>query len=158
MNEIENAKLLMSKTVGLLKTQLCGLRDNVNESLLSNIKIDYNGQPTCLCYISLIVQDDRRISITPYDLSSMGLIEEELKKQGFDAYKFSKTSIVVNIPLACGENSNKILVQIKRLAEDAKIAVRNIRRKFRKKIKDKDVDKELQKITDKAISEIDGLI
>ena len=145
----------MRKTVDLLKSQLVGMEDNVNESLIATVKVEYNHKPTLLQYLSLISQRDRRVSVTPYEPSMIGVIEEELKKQGFNAYKFSKTTVVVNIPLADGETRRKVISQIKKLGEEAKVSVRNIRKKFRKK--DKDHDKELQSITDAAIQEIGDL-
>lgn len=144
----------MRKTVDLFKSQLFGMEENVNESLIVTVKVDYNHQPTPLEHISLVSQRDRRVSVTPYDSSMIGVIEEELKKQGFNAYKFSKTTVVVNIPLADGESRKKVDLQKKKLAEEAKVSIRNIRKKFRKK--DKDHDKELQMMTDAAIQEIDS--
>lgn len=146
----------MRKTVDLLKTQLFGMTDDIGESLISAVKVQYNHQPTPLQHLSLVNQKDRRVSITPYDPSMVGAVEEELKKQGFNAYKFSKTTVVVNIPVATGETQQKVASQIKKLGEETKVAIRNIRKKFRKK--DKDNEKELQAMTDAAIQEIDDLI
>lgn len=142
----------MRKTVDLFKSQLFGMENNVNESLIATVKVQYNHQSTPLEHMSLVSQRDRRVSVTPYDPSMIGVIEEELKKQGFNAYKFSKTTVVVNIPLPDGESRQKVASQIKKLAEETKVAIRNIRKKFRKK--DKDHDKELQAMTDAAIREI----
>ena len=144
----------MRKTVELFKSQLFGMEDNVNESLIATVKVPYNHQPTPLEHMSLVSQRDRRVSVTPYEPAMVGVIEDELKKQGFNAYKFSKTMVVVNIPLADGESRQKVASQTKKLAEEAKVAIRNIRKKFRKK--DKDHDKELQAMTDAAIQEITG--
>lgn len=146
----------MRKTVELLKSQLVGMEDNVNENLIATVKVGYNHQPTPLEHLSLVHQKDRRVSVTPFDPTMVGAIEEELKKQGFNAYKFSKTTVVVNIPLACGDNHKKVASQMKKLAEEAKVAVRNIRKKFRRK--DKGHDRELQVVTDAAIQEICDLV
>ena len=142
----------MQKTVDLFKSQLFGTEDNVNESLISTVKVSYNHQATPLEHLSLVNQRDRRVSVTPYEPAMVGVIEDELKKQGFNAYKFSKTTVVVNIPLVDGESRKKVALQVKKLAEEAKVSIRNIRKKFRKK--DKDHNKELQTMTDAAIQEI----
>jgi ribosome recycling factor len=147
----------MRKTVDLFKSQLVGLEDNVNDVLVAAVKVNYNHQLTPLQHLSLIDQRDRRISITPYDPTMVGAIEEELKRQGFNAYKFSKTTVVVNIPMASGEARQKVVSQMKKLGEEAKVAIRNIRKKFRKKNKDEDHDKRLQEATNAAIKEIDEL-
>ncbi len=142
----------MRKTVELFKSQLFGMEDNVSESLVATVKVLCDHQATPLQYLSLVSQRDRRVSVTPYNPMMVGVIEEELKKQGFNAYKFSKTTVVVNVPLADGESRKKVASQVKKLAEEAKVSIRNIRKKFRKK--DKDHDKELQAMTDAAIQEI----
>lgn len=146
----------MRKTVDLFKTQLFGMTDDIDEGLISTVKVEYNQQLTPLQHLSLVNQQGRRVSVTPFDPSLMGTIEDELKKQGFNAYKFSKKTVVVNIPLPSGENRQKVISQMKKLAEEAKVAIRNIRKKFRKK--DKDDEKELQRMTDAAIEEINSLI
>lgn len=145
----------MRKTVDLFKSQLEGFRDDINEDLIATVKVPYNHQMTPLQHLSLVNQKDRRISVTPYDPSLLAVIETELKQQGFDAYKFSKTTVVVNVPLRDGQSQKKVEAQIKKLAEEAKIAIRNIRKKFRQK--NKDNDEELQALTDKAIEEIGNL-
>lgn len=133
------------------------MKDNVNDDLISTVKVDYDHQQTPLQHLSLIYQQDRRISVTPYDPSMTGVIEDELKRQGFNAYKFSKITVVVNIPLPSGENYEKVISQMKKLGEEAKVSIRNIRKKFRNK-EDKSREKRLQEMTDSAIRQIDGLI
>lgn len=145
----------MRKTVNIFKSQLVGMEDNVNENLIATVKVDYNHQQTPLQHLSLVHQKDRRVSITPYDPAMIGMVADELKRQGFNAYKFSKTTVVVNIPLASGENLLQVVSQMKKLGEEAKVAIRNIRKKFRKK--DKDHDEELQIMTD-AAKEIDAIL
>ncbi len=149
----------MRKTVDLFKGQLIGMSDNINDDLISTIKVSYNHQLTPLQHLSLVHQKDRRVSVTPYEPYMLGIIEDELKKQGFNAYKFSKTTVVVNIPLKTGESKDKVTLQIKKLGEEAKVAIRNVRKKFRKSNKDnEDYNKQLQKVTDTAIQEINELV
>lgn len=153
VNDIDQARKLMRKTIDLFKTQLVGMDDNVNESLISTVKIRYCGQPTPLEHLGLVSQQDRRINITLYDPTMINKVVEKLSDQGFNAYKFSKTTVVINIPLACGTNKQRVLAQIKKLGEDAKVSIRNIRRKFRKR--NEDNNQELQTITNAAIKEVD---
>ncbi len=142
----------MRKTVDLLKSQLFGMEDNINDNLIATVKVECDNQLTPLQHLSLIYQQDRRVSVTPYNPAMVGVIEDALKQQGFNAYKFSKTTVVVNIPLSSGEEHQKVVSRMKKLGEEAKVSIRNIRKKFRKK--DKDHDKELQAMTDAAIQEI----
>jgi ribosome recycling factor len=151
---LQNAKESMEKTIQLLCDNLVGMGDNVDDTLISSLKIEYNGESTPIKFIASVDKKDRKISITPYDSNLLGSIENLLKKNNFDAYKFSSKSVVVNIPLPSGEIAEKIKTHIKKLGEDSKVAIRNIRRKF----KTKDNDKELQILTDQYIKEIDSLI
>lgn len=156
MNNADDARMLMRKTIDLFKSQLIGLDKNINDSLISTVRIMYNNQSTPIEQLALVSQHERKVSITPYDRTMVGYIEEELKKQGFNAYKFSKTTIIVNIPMDCSSNNKRVATQIRKLAEEARVSIRNIRRKFRKK--DENDGVQLQGMTDCAIEEINGLV
>lgn len=146
----------MKKTIDLLKSQLFGLTDKVNENLISTIKITHDHQLVSLNHLSLVNQKEKRIFITPFNVEMVGSIENELKKQGFNAYKFSKTSVVVNVTQESKEDSKKVMGQRKKLCEESKVSIRNIRKKFKKK---ENIDEnQLQNITDDAIKEIESLI
>lgn len=149
MNDI---KQHMQKTLDLFRSSLVGIGPQVNESLVSTIKIFCNGQQTPLQHIASIVHNKRQLSITPYDQNLMNDILKILIKNGFDAHKFSKQSIIINVPLPSGEELKKIQKHVDKIAEDARVSIRNIRRKF----KTKDNEKEIQSITDFYISEIDS--
>lgn len=152
----EQAKVSMGKTVDLLKNQLSGIGSNIDENLMSSIKVENCGQKTPLNKLALISEASRRVSIVPYDLTTIDSILEQLKQQNFDVYKFSKTTIIVNIPLPSGDSLRGVIVQVDKLGEAAKIAIRNIRKKFRKK--NRDNDKGLQTITDLFVDEINCVV
>ena len=73
----------MQKTVDLLKDQLHGVTDTIDESLIATVKVD----STPLQHISLISKQGGNVAVVPFDPLMMGPIEEGLKKQGFNAYK-----------------------------------------------------------------------
>ena len=65
----------------------------------------------------------------------IGVIEEELKKQGFNAYKFSKTTVVVNIPLADDDSCKKVALQVKNLQKKRRSLFGTSERSFERKTK-----------------------
>lgn len=153
----------MDKTLAHLKTQLVGIRDgNLSSAVVETVKVDYNGQLTELKNMASVSQKDRRISIYPYDPSSMGEIQQALKKHGFDSHKFSKQEMGVNVPPPSGEEREKTIAHVKRLGEEAKIAVRNIRKQHKTNQSSEDQqkshDKKLQEATDQHIRQIDEII
>jgi len=154
--ELALAKQSMNKTISILRERTTGIDNNVNDILVSTVFVSINGQKTALKELSAINQNTktRTISIIPYDRTMLPEITKELIRQGFDAYQFSPTNISVNIPLPSGENYKKVLAHIKSLGEEAKVAIRNIRRKYMKKC-DRE---ELQKVTDNSINRIDEII
>lgn len=95
------------------------------------------------------------INIYPYDLSTLPHIISELNKQGFNAYVYSRDCGRVNCPPPSGDEKKKIFAHIDKLAECAKIGIRNVRQKYRKLDKD---DKSIQKSTDEAVSMVDGIV
>jgi len=146
----------MKKTLRLLEEQLMGFSDNINDDLVSTVKVNSFGNNTSLKHISLISQQDGKVSITPYNPIDMAEILRALKSKGFDAYKFSKTTIVVNIPLTSGETRRKVQKQINELAEQTRVSIRNIRKKFKKK---SDIDNnDLQVLTDAYTRKINELV
>ena len=149
----QEVKTQMKKSVDFLRSQLVGVGSEVNISVVSSVRINYHGSLTLLEHLSSIVKDGRRITITPFDVIIVSEIVETLTKHGFEAHKFSNRSVVVNIPLPSGEAVKKMQMYVKKLGEETKVAVRNIRRKFRTE----ENDKEIQKIVDDFIKEIDSL-
>lgn len=148
------ARQSMQQSFDHFKAQLVGVGTSVNDSLIGTIRIEQDGQQVPLQQLSGIAQRDRRISITPYDPTLVGRIETSLKAQGFDAYKFNPKTVCVNIPLPSGEETERVRGRIRKLGEDAKIAIRNIRRK----LKTDDNDNELQTITDSFVEQVDKLV
>lgn len=123
----------MNKTIQLLLDQLVGInRSNISAALVQTIRVDYHGQPTALQYLAMVQDGPKRVSIIPYDPSTSGTILQALTKSGLNGYQFSKREIVVNVPdLTCDE-INKTHARIKHLGEEAKVAIRNIRKKLRR--------------------------
>jgi len=147
----------MEKALDFFYDQLRGIRwGSITAGLLDSVRIPLDGQKVPLEHLAWSVPNKGQISVTPYDPKHVGLIANTLKQDGFNAYAFSKTSVVVSVPQRSGEDREKVISHIKKLAEEARISIRNIRKKTRQKATDVAlIEKELQQITDRTICEID---
>ena len=85
----------------------------------------------------------------------MDAIAKYLLDSGFEAYKFSKDTVVINIPLPTGEQRDKVVKKLKSLGEETKVALRNIRKKWKKQGID---EEELNKAIAKYNAKVDDLV
>ncbi|RDJ35422.1 MAG: ribosome-recycling factor [Crenarchaeota archaeon] len=152
----------MEKTLHNLSDSIVGIRGgNVSAGVLDTVKVVYHGQQTPLKHIAFVSKKDHAITIDPYEVEFTNQIANNLKDMGFNAYAFSKTRVVVNVPPPSGDQKKEIISHLRKLGEDAKIAIRNIRKKHRQKL-DKNAlkteDKKIQEVTDSYIAEVDEII
>ncbi len=147
----------MQKSLQYFTEQLQSIRCGfISVGLIDTIKVPYQGQKVPISQVSMSYPKNNQICITPYDTSLIGPIADTLKEAGFNAYSFSKTSVVVSCPRPSTDQLDKVISQIKKLAEDAKISIRNVRKKMRQQ--SKDFDKPLQLLTDQYIDKVDLLV
>ncbi len=163
----------MAKTLSVLKEDLNTVRaGRANPSLLDQITVEYYGSPTPLKQLSNIqVPDPRTLMIIPFDPKSVGIIEKAIQAAniGINPSNDGK-NIRLAIPPLTEERRKDLTKQIKKMGEESKVAVRNLRRDVNETIKkeekageltEDDVKKELeeiQKLTDKCIKDIDEII
>ena len=163
----------ISKTLNVLKDELNTVRaGRANAALLDQINVDYYGVPSPIKNIANIsVPDPRTLMITPFDPSSVKLIEKAIlaSSLGINPSNDGKNIRLV-IPVVTEERRKELTKLIKRMGEDAKVAVRNIRRDANDALKkqekageltedDLDVSlKEIQDLTDKGIKDVDEMI
>lgn len=128
--------LQISKTIENLKNQIKGFRSGtISPAFVSSIKVMYDGQMTPIGELAFSTTTKNGVMTTLFDLNNphlLGQINNVLKACGLNSYIFSKTAIMVSIPPITGEEKTKVHKQIKKLGEDAKIAVRNIRKNMKK--------------------------
>lgn len=149
-NVLKDAKSRMDKAVASLEKEFSHLRTGrASVSLLDGLKVDYYGTLTPIDQIaSLSTPDSRTITIQPWDRAAFGLVEKAIQKSDLGLTPVNDGKIIrIGIP-PLTEDRRKELVKVgKKYTEEAKVAVRNIRRDAN------DALKKLQK--DKAISEDD---
>lgn len=148
----------MEKSVSLLSSSIVGIRGSaISPGVIDTVKVDCYGQKMSLGQMAQTGRIDiNAIAIDPYDPTLVGPITTALKANGFSAYQFSKTRVMVSTPPVSGEEREKVKKHLRKLGEDTKIAIRNIRKNYRKQ--NKDCDKEVQRITDRFIDEVDRVI
>ena len=163
----------MKKTISVMKDELNAVRaGRANPALLDRVLVDYYGAPTPLKNISNIsTPDPRTIMIAPFDAKSIHDIEKaiNLANLGINPANDGKVIRLV-IPVVTEERRKELTKTVKKIGEDAKIAIRNERRDVNdalkkaekaKELTEDDLKKEMdevQKSTDKAIKEIDTII
>lgn len=147
---LADAKTRMEKAVAALEKEFSHLRTGrASVSLLDGLKVDYYGTPTPVDQIaSVSTPDSRTITIQPWDRAAFGLVEKAILKSDLGLTPINDGKIIrIGLP-PLTEDRRKELVKVgKKYTEEAKVAVRNIRRDAN------DALKKLQK--DKAISEDD---
>lgn len=169
---MDQAKDRMSKAIDAYTRQLASIRaGRASASLLDRITVPYYGAPTPLNQMAGIsVPEARLLVIQPYDKSTLGEIEKAILKSDIGITPTNDGSVIrLAVPALTEERRKELAKEVKKEAEDAKIAVRNIRRDanedFKKLEKNGDITEddlrrygeEIQKLTDSHIDKIDEI-
>ena len=168
-----NLKERMEKSIGAFKEKLSEIRaGRANPAILNKVKIDYYGTPTPINQVAGIsVPEARMIMIQPWDVSVLKNIEKAIiaSEIGINPNNDGKVIRLV-FPELTEERRKDLVKEIKKYAEDAKVAVRNARRDGIEKAKTmqkngelteddlKNAENEIQKITDNRIEKIEKIV
>lgn len=174
INEIQTeCEANMEKSIGHMRNSFKTLRTGkVMVSVLDGIKVDYYGTPTALDQVgSVIATDATTIVVTPWEKPLVADIEAAIAKANIGVNPNSDgEKIILNFPPMTIEQRQESVKKMKGMGEDAKVSVRNDRRKANDAIKKLEKDKEVtadeskagqdavQKVTDKYITQIDTII
>lgn len=166
----KDAQERMDKALASLDKEFAKLRTGrATTSLVDNIKVDYHGTPTPINQLaSVSVPDSRSIAIQPWDRSAFALIEKAIQKSdlGFTPVNDGKI-IRINIPPLTEDRRKDLAKVAKKYTEEAKVAMRNIRRDandaLKKLEKDKTISEDehkkaqdnVQKLTDSYVVKAD---
>ena len=169
---LSNATDKMEKAVSSLKKEYANVRTGrANPMILDKILVEYYHTPTPLRQLSNVsVQDGQTLVITPYDKTVVNEIEKAISKSDIGITPNSDgTCVRLTFPPLTEDRRKEICKSVKKMAEDAKVAVRNIRRDavddLKKVEKDenlsedsvKGVQDDIQKLTDKYTKIIDSV-
>ena len=162
----------MKKSIASYSESLSTIRaGRANPDVLKRINVDYYGSPTAISSIAEIkVADARTIVITAWDKSAMKGIEKAILTSDLGINPQNDGSCIrLSFPPTTEERRRELSKQISKMGEDAKVAIRNIRRDANDQVKAqkknseltedeaKSADKSIQDLTDKYIKEIDSV-
>jgi ribosome recycling factor len=153
----------MEKAVGVFRDELRGLRTGrATPALVDSIRVEAYGQPTPLKQLAQIsTPDPQQILIRPYDQSILKDIDKAIRSSDLGMSPNSDGKMIrLTVPAMSGEQRQKMVARIKKLAEEAKVACRNVRRDANKGLEAGDKDKKEKKdkkdkapAKDKALTE-----
>jgi len=170
---IKDARNRMDKTLEALRAELAKVRTGkATTALLDGIKVDYYGNMTPINQVgNLTVLDAHTLSITPWDKTMVPVIEKAILEANLGFNPVSDgTNIKIPVPPLTEERRKDFVKIVKKFGEDAKIAIRNVRRDANEHLKKEQKDKkmsedelkiaeeEVQKLTDQHIKMIDDLL
>lgn len=167
---INDAKTRMHKAIEALRHELATVRTGrASPGIVEHIKVEYYGTPTALNQLATVTAPDARLLvIQPYDRSSMGAIEKAILKSDLGLTPTNDGTVVrLSIPPLTEERRRELVKHVRKRVEEARVAVRNIRRDVHDQVRRKEHDheisqddlhrseSELQKLTDDQVKEID---
>jgi ribosome recycling factor len=136
----------MEKSLALLSDQLRGVRTGrANTGLVESIRVEYYGSPTPLKQLAnLSTPEPQQILIRPFDPSVIGDIVKAIQASDLGLTPNSDNKVVrLNVPALSVEQRKKLVSRVKDLAEEARVALRNIRRDANKQADQEQADKVL---------------
>ena len=167
---LTDSKTRMEKALIALDKEFSHLRTGrANASLLEGLKVDYYGTPTPVDQIaSVSTPDSRTITIQPWDRAAFGLVEKAIQKSDLGLTPVNDGKLIrISIPPLTEDRRKELVKVAKKYTEEAKVALRNIRREANDSLKKKQKDKllaedevrkgeaEVQKITDSFVGKAD---
>ena len=169
---LAKAEEKMTGAVEALKRELSGVRTGrASPTLVEHVKVDYNDVPTPLNHMaSISTSGTNLIVIQPWDQSTLHLIEKSILKTNLGLTPTSDGRVIrLAIPPLSEERRQELVRMVKKITEDQKVIVRNIRRDANEDIKKMERDKEisqddlkrgeakLQKLTDAYIAQLEQI-
>lgn len=168
-----DAEERMKKSVEFLSKDLATLRaGRANPAMLEKITVDYYGQPTPVNQVANItVPEARLLVIQPWDKTIIPAIEKAIYKSDLGVTPSNDGQVIrIAIPQLTEERRKELVKSVKKKGEEAKVAVRNIRRECNDLLKASEKDRlisedeskkgidEIQKFTDQYVKKIDNVL
>ncbi len=170
LNEIEER---MQKTISVFEENLSEIRaGRANPAILNKVSVEYYGVPTPINQVAGIsVPEARTIVIQPWDASVLKAIEKAILASDIGLNPNNDGKVIrLNFPELTEERRKDLVKDVKKIAEEARVSVRSIRRDGMDDIKDAlkksevtedekaNLEDKVQKLTDKYVAEIDNLL
>jgi ribosome recycling factor len=174
LNDIKNdAQTRMGKSIDSLKHDLTRIRTGrASTTLVDGIKVSYYGADTPLDQVaSVSLADSRTIIITPWEKTLVAPIEKALMASDLGITPTTAGTVIrLNMPPLTEERRRDLAKLVGHEGENAKVAIRNIRRDALQQVKDllkeklitededRRVEDDIQKLTDSAVKDVDGVV
>ena len=170
---LKDAETRMGKSVDSLKTELTKIRTGrAHPSLLDQVSVDYYGNETPINQVANVtVEDSRTLAVAPWEKQMVPVVEKAILNSGLGLNPATAGNLIrIPMPPLTEERRRELVKVVKGEGENAKIAVRNIRRDansdFKDMLKEKDISEDesrdaedsVQKLTDRFVSAIDDVI
>ena len=169
---LENMQERMEKVIDNLETNYSEIRaGRANPAILNRVSVEYYGVPTPINQVaSVSVPEARLIVIQPWDRSILSQIEKAIEKADIGIHPINDGQVIrLSFPELTEERRKEIVKDVKKTAEEAKVAARNVRRdemdEAKAKLKNKEISEDeekaledkIQKETDKYVAKIDEI-
>lgn len=169
----KNADSKMQRSLEALKNDLAKVRTGrAHAGLLDHVMVEYYGSMVAVNQVANVnLGDSRTINVQPYEKNMIGKVEKAIRDSDLGLNPATNGDLIrVPMPMLTEERRRDLTKIVRSEAEGAKVAIRNVRRDandaFKKLLKDKEISEdeerraqeEVQKMTDKAVIEIDKLL
>ncbi|CAN4278543.1 MULTISPECIES: ribosome recycling factor [unclassified Pseudoxanthomonas] len=174
LNDIKkDAQARMTKSIEALRHTLVKVRTGrASTALVEHLKVNYYGSDMPLSQVATVtISDSRSLTITPWEKQMVGAVEKAILASDLGLTpNTAGTTIRLNLPALTEERRKELSKVVHGEGEDAKVAIRNIRRDANQQVKDLLKDKqitedeerrtedEIQKLTDKSIKDVDDVV
>jgi ribosome recycling factor len=174
INQIkQDAQTRMAKSIEALRHTLIKVRTGrASPALVEHLKVNYYGSDMPLSQVATVsVSDARSLIITPWEKQIVGAVEKAILASDLGLTpNTAGTTIRLNLPALTEERRKELTKVVHSEGEDAKVAIRNIRRDANQQVKDLLKDKavtedevrraeeDVQKLTDKFVKDVDGVV
>ncbi|MBE0607496.1 MAG: ribosome recycling factor [Deltaproteobacteria bacterium] len=170
---VKDTSARMERSIEAFRKELGKVRTGrASFALLDGVKVDYYGTLTPLQQVgTLSVPESRMITVTPWDTKMIGPIEKAIQGSGLGLNPSSDGKMVrIPIPPLTEERRKELAKMVRKMGEDARVAVRSVRREAIEKLKDREKKKEIsedvvkrgqeriQKETDAHVKKIDEIL
>ena len=174
VNDIKtNADLKMQKSLESLKSDLGKIRTGrAHTGLLDHVMVEYYGSMVAVNQVASVnLGDARTINVQPYEKNMVGKVEKAIRDSDLGLNPATNGDVIrVPMPMLTEERRRELAKVVKSEGENAKVAVRNVRRDaneaLKKLVKDKEISEdderraqdEIQKLTDRYVAEVDKML
>ncbi len=174
LEDIKNdARQRMGKSVEALRHELTRLRTGrASTAIIEPIKVPYYGNDTPISQVANIaVADSRSITITPWEKNMVSAVEKAILASDLGLTPTTVGTVIrINLPALTEERRKELSKHVAHEGENAKVAIRNVRRdalhQIKELLKDKQINEddehraedEIQKLTDRFVKDVDGVV